>query len=301
VKLLFLRGVFRFFSLLPWPVINLLATGIAGLLEFMIKYRKSVIHYNLQRCFPNWELSYRKKVINKFYLHFVDIFLEVFKSNSWSSSKMLTHFTILNDENMQELLNDPRHQIILFGHFHNWEWITQACGAFFCKTHQQNMIGFFKHMQDKTVEKFMNEYRTRLGGEMYSDRQPRTVLKLLFGKNKLILGTVADQTPPGREDMFWVDFLNTPTPFFKGPGFLAAASKSPVWYGHITQVKRHHYEMKVIPVWEPTVNLNNSADENASIITKQYASLLEQQIQQEPWAWLWSHRRWKYAPLENEG
>lgn len=293
MKRLLILGLYRFMGVLPWAWIDVLSGLIYQVLYHLLKYRKNVVEDNLKRCFPEWSVEKRAAIMREFYRHFCDLMLETLKSKSLNEKTILKHARIIDNETSREMLASPDHAIILFGHYHNWEWLTMACGHFFNLQHQQRVIGFFKTMRDKTVEKIMNDQRTAFGGEMYSDQQPLRVVRLLKGKDKIVLGTVADQTPPGKDQMFMLDFLNTPTPFFTGPGWIAASTGAQVYYGRLRKPRRHQYEIEFEPLYKnvPGADKNKVIEE----ITRMYARKLEQQIREYPQYWLWSHRRWKYV------
>jgi Kdo2-lipid IVA lauroyltransferase/acyltransferase len=290
-----LRTTFRILSALPWPVLNGISSFCFFVLYFIVGYRKKVVADNLKRCFPDWSDTQLEEVMEKFYRHFCDLFIEVIKSGSFTSQNIRMHIRFDENEHLHHILSKGQKAILLFGHYHNWEWITQLCGWYFRQQHNKDIIGFFKTMRDPEVQQFMNGMRTRFGGELFSDKHPLSVLKRLKGGENVVLGTVADQTPPGREQMYMLNFLGTPTPFFTGPGWLAAAAQVPVYFGKWTKTGRHQYAITLEPIYLPESEPNLIKEDIIKNITIQYASKLEAQIREAPEYWLWSHRRWKYV------
>jgi len=295
MKRFLLQALFSLLSRLPWSVLQLISALLYFFLYSLLGYRKKVVEENLMRCFPEWDSEKRNDIIRKFYRHFCDLFIQVIKSYNFRGLTLDKHIQFEENEALKQILDPQGKSILLFGHYQNWEWITQACGLFFLKKHGRPIMGFYKTIKDKQVELFINQLRTRYGGEMYSDKKPMMVFKRLRQAEPVILGTVADQTPPGREQMFMVSFLNTPTPFFTGPGWLAANSGVAVYYGRWIKLKRHQYKICFEPLYIPNPEMDTDKNAIMESIILQYAEKLEQQIREAPEYWLWTHRRWKYV------
>jgi KDO2-lipid IV(A) lauroyltransferase len=290
----FLSILLKGLGKLPWIFWNALGSGLYFLLAIVLRYRYSVITDNLEKSFPEKNSQQIQALRKAFYHHLCDLMVETIRSFGFTQNQVEHSVVIRENKWTQAIISGPENAILLFGHYHNWEYITQSCGVFFTNKNQQKMVGFFKTIRNKTVEELLNANRTRFGGEMYSDKQPRTVIKLLQGNEKILLGMVADQTPPGRDQMYLLEFLGRSTPFFTGPGWIAAAARVPVYYGRMNRLKRHHYEIVPELLYYP--DSNHSRQEIIQMVTEGYAHKLEDQIKERPEFWLWSHRRWKYAP-----
>ena len=67
-------GFFYLVSLLPFPVMYFISSGIAFLMYHVFGYRKAVVMGNLDIAFPEKSLvskkSHRQTVLHKFYRHF---------------------------------------------------------------------------------------------------------------------------------------------------------------------------------------------------------------------------------------
>jgi KDO2-lipid IV(A) lauroyltransferase len=280
---------------MPWSILNGISFLCYLILYHLIGYRKRIVSENLKRCFPEWDDKQHTQVMKGFYQHFCDMFIEIIKSGSFKSNTVNQHIRFEENQHLNTILQEGNKAILLFGHYHNWEWITQLCGWYFHQQKGKDIIGFFKTMRDQDVQHFMNTLRTQFGGELFSDKHPLSVLKRLKSGKNVILGTVADQTPPGRELMYMLNFLGTPTPFFTGPGWLAAAAQVPVYFGKWSKTARHQYHITLEPIYLPEANPYLTKDEIIQHITQTYATMLESQIREAPEFWLWSHRRWKYV------
>ena len=74
---------------------------------------------------------------------------------------------------------------------------------------------------------------------------------------------------------------------FTGGERITRITESHPFYGYITRPKRGYYVCKFIPI-----EVDKDSKEKY-LITKGYFKLLEQNINDAPQYWLWSHNRWK--------
>lgn len=291
-----LELLLRVLGKLPWACWNVVAFFLFLLLFRILRYRRKVVFDNLTKSFPHKSTGEIQRIEIAFYRHLCDLMIETLRSFGFTKKEVEKAVVIRENQYAKSIKEDELNTIFVFGHYHNWEFAGQSCGLFFTEKYKQNVVGFFKTIRNKTVEELMNHNRTRFGGQIFSDRQPRAVIKILQEKNKTLLGMVADQTPPGKEQMYLLNFLGRPTPFFTGPGWIAAAAGLAVYYGRVNKIARHQYEIIPELLYKP--NPDHSRQDVIRIVTEAYAAKLEAQILEHPEFWLWSHRRWKYAPGE---
>ena len=60
-----------------------------------------------------------------------------------------------------------------------------------------------------------------------------------------------------------------------------------VLYLRMVPVSKGHYELTFVPICE------NASDMEPEAIMRKYLDLLEADIRETPYNWLWSHKRWK--------
>ncbi|MGO3305389.1 MAG: LpxL/LpxP family acyltransferase [Sphingobacterium sp.] len=68
---------------------------------------------------------------------------------------------------------------------------------------------------------------------------------------------------------------------------MARKSQAAVIYLQITQLSKGSYKIVCMPVCSKTETLTDGA------ITQKYMELLSENIREEPYGWLWTHKRWK--------
>jgi KDO2-lipid IV(A) lauroyltransferase len=98
---------------------------------------------------------------------------------------------------------------------------------------------------------------------------------------------LGDQSPGKEENCYWVDFLNQKTAFFFGTEILANQMDAAVVYAVIHKTKRGYYEIELREITQKPL------EEPYGKITGAYITALESDIIKHPYAWLWSHKRWK--------
>ncbi|MCS7076535.1 MAG: lysophospholipid acyltransferase family protein [Bacteroidia bacterium] len=282
-------------SYLPWWILNLCSFSLYMFLFYFIKYRKKVVEEHVARSFPEYNSKAKRQIVKKFYKHLSDVVIEVIKGFSMNEKHVLKHFHFKENDVLKEILEQDKNIIIALSHQNNWEWVCLLFGAYF-KDKGIYPIGFYKPLRNKFVEQLLNNMRTKFGGTMYSSEQSLSVLrKLKQTEQKTLLGSVADQRPLEIDKECVLPFLNRPTPFFTGLAWLSIGANVPIYYGTVRKIKRHYYQMECIHLYTPPKVLSNKKDE-IQHITRLYAQQLEKDIRQQPHTWLWSHKRWKFAP-----
>ena len=82
-------------------------------------------------------------------------------------------------------------------------------------------------------------------------------------------------------------FMNQETNAMLGSAVLAHKLSHSVMYMKMRRVQRGQYEMTLIPICRDASTMEPEQ------IMRKYYDLLEQEINETPANWLWSHKRWK--------
>jgi KDO2-lipid IV(A) lauroyltransferase len=83
------------------------------------------------------------------------------------------------------------------------------------------------------------------------------------------------------------EFLHQETSAMFGGVGLACRLSHSVMYLKMRRVERGHYEMTLIPI------CRNASEVPEAELMRKYYDLLEQEINETPANWLWTHKRWK--------
>lgn len=269
-------------SYLPLQVLYVLTDSFYFLILTVIPYRKDVIELNLRKSFPDKTPKELKKIKQQFYRHFCDLLAEGVKNLSISKKELTKRFKVVNPELMDELYAKNKSVILVSGHYNNWEWLITSQDFLF--PHQAMGIGM--PMTSKFWDKKINARRMRFGMKVMHSKNFKSEIKENIHHPIAIL-TLGDQSPGDSRKSFWMEFLHQNTAVLFGTEQIAHEFNFAVVFFATHKVKRGYYEMELKLLCEdPTVK-------NWGEITKEHTHLLEEEIQNNPQFWMWSHKRWK--------
>ncbi len=271
-------------SLLPFPVLYLIADIVYVIIYYIVGYRKNVARDNLKNSFPEMS-ERRRREIEKKYFHFLaDMMLECVKMLSISKKSIQRRFHLNNPELVKGYLDQGRPVVIVTAHYGNWEWGSLSLSA----SYDYPLVIIFKPQSNKEAEALMNKVRSRFNAIMVAMRQTLRTLVSFKGRSywTVFLG---DQTPVRHEVNYFTTFLNQKTPVFLGTEKIAKITNAVVIYSVPLLVRRGYYEVNFELITE-------QPQQTAEFeITEAHTRLLENSINNRPEYWLWSHKRWKNA------
>ncbi len=281
-------------GILPRWLLKIGAYPLAHILYHWIKYRRSMVEGNLKKAFPEWNEKERKKVARSYYLHLTDTLLWSFKLPYLSPRAIQQHFAFAHTEVLQRLRAEGHSTIILtMGHIGNWEVFTAA-------PYRLKELGFtnaniYKQLSNPYFDRLMIELRQKHGSTCIEMQQTARVLFEQAQNNNeatAIVAFLADQCPFPEAARYATLFFNTPTTFLVGWETLARKMNIPVVYMNIRSDSRFHWtgELRLLSEYP--------AQEAPFSLVERYAQLLEENVRQQPYAWLWSHNRWRVRPQD---
>ena len=278
-KLLF--GLILILSYLPLRLLYLLSDFFYLLLITIFPYRKKVIERNLKFSFPDLSIQQLNRLRNHFYRHFSDLIVEGIKNLTISKKELQKRLVIENPEVLDKLKERNTSLLLISGHYGNWEWMITSL-AFLLPF---KAIGIGMPLTNSFWDKSVNKRRSRFGLQVVHSKNYKEAL--YDGETPKAILTLSDQSPGSSENAYWTTFLNQPTAVLFGSEFMAHEYQfTPVFFS-IRKVKRGYYSLKLIPFEKPLIDLNYGE------LTEWHTRLLEQEIEQNPSYWLWSHKRWK--------
>ena len=279
---IFLLGVL---SLLPLPILYLLADATYLLLYRVFGYRKKVVRENLLHALPEKSLNEIVRIEKKFFRYLASLIFEILKMNSISAEQIKKRFIFHNKGVLQEYLDRGESVLICSAHYGNWEWGTMGINLNF----QADHYPIYKPLSNPVFDNWFKKIRSRFGNKLVAMRQTMRALAASKGKPS-IFSFGNDQAPARDESHYWTSFLHQQASIQLGIEKIARKTNRPVFYFKVNVVKRGYYEVDCIPLC-----LNPAATEEFEI-TEMHTRLLEEIIREKPEYWLWSHRRWKYKP-----
>lgn len=260
--------------------------GLYWILYYLLKYRRRVVGSNLKKAFPLYSSKEIKKIEKGFYKYLARLIVETFILGTLSADQLLKKVEILNYELLESYLSKGTSCFILTAHFQNWEYAGIALGV---KVNDRG-AAVFKPLKNKWFNQWIVKTRTQFGSILVSMHDVKKILSL---KDKQVaIYMVADQTPSNTISSHWVNFLNQKTAFFHGAEKMAKKMNIPVLYAHVDGSQTGDYSLRFELITDEPQNTSNGW------ITEKYAAIVEAKIKENPFYWLWSHKRWKLTPDE---
>lgn len=258
------------------------------LIYYIWGYRKNIVLQHLAQAFPKKSVTELNNISKEFYISFCDQWIETLKLMSMSHKSLNKRITG-NWEVFEGLAKENRNVYAMLGHRYNWEWANVACQY----NSAQQFAGIYLPLSSKIADRLMLYIRKRSGSVLIPADNMLPYLKEL--KDKLhIIGFMADQTPANLKTATWFQFFNKPAPFLNTPEKAARRAKAAVVYAAIEKVKRGYYLVRLTEICK------DASVETDGAITLKYVTMLHDEIKQQPHSWLWTHRRWKLLPNEND-
>ncbi|MDR0393757.1 MAG: lysophospholipid acyltransferase family protein [Tannerella sp.] len=272
-------GIF-ILSILPLSVLYLFSDLACFFLYRMAGYRRAVVVQNLSRAFPEKKYTEIHRINRAFYRAFTGYFAEITKMFTASVRQMEKRVHFRNAHIIDEYTRKGKNVIVALGHCGNWEMLNITPLAL-----KSEVFAVYKPLRNKIFDRLMIRMRSRYGIKpLPSDTVAKHILNR--GNPSAVYLFPADQCPGAITDENKCTFLNQETGMYRGIEKLAKKTDSAVVFFHITRKKRGYYQIECIPVCE------NARTDMADIIPA-YIRLLEKNIREEPYGWLWTHKRWK--------
>lgn len=268
-------------SLLPMKFLYGMASITFFLAYYIIGYRKEVVIQNIARSFPDKRYGEIQAISKKFYTCFTAYFAEIIKAISVPAEVLDKKIIFENLALIDQNINLGRNVIVCMGHCGNWEMLN-----FMPYKIKHEICAVYKPLRSKTINRLMIRLRSRFGTKLITDRS--VVRHILSEKSSpSIYLFLSDQSPRIKDEKYRFTLLNQETYIFSGMEKLAHKSRAAVVYLHISQLSKGRYKIICLPICSEA----ESMDEGE--ITKKYVDLLAENIREEPYGWLWTHKRWK--------
>lgn len=292
------RGFLRFLSIFPLGFHYFMGRILSWMLEKVFKYRYSVVMINLSRSFPQKKYKELKKIASDFYRHLGDIIAEAIWFSGSSHERVFKSniVSVTNPELVTEYFNKGTSMTVLSTHCGNWELM----GGFFAFPNGGHEYPFdehkikvvYKKLSSPVSDEVFRRNRVSPLKEVGTSCEVESSNILRFAishrNEKLIYIYPADQAPYYRRGRHPIGmFMNQPTDAMQGSMGVACKLGHSVVYMKMKHVRRGHYEMSFIPLCE------DASKVPADDLLRKYYDCLEEEINETPHNWLWSHKRWK--------
>ncbi|MDE3252261.1 MAG: lysophospholipid acyltransferase family protein [Bacteroidota bacterium] len=275
-------GIVYLVSLLPWWILHRISDLAYILIYHVIGYRKEVVIDNITRSFPEKSREEILSITRKFYARFCDNWIETLKLISVSKTGLQKRITG-NREVLYQLYETGHSLQVNSGHLFNWEILNISMGF----DQPFTFIGIYFPQKSKIADRLMKYIRGRWGNVLIpSTDMARSIIP--WRKKQYLIGIIGDQSSREPDSTYWLNFMNRPSCFVKGPEKFARGQKIPVVMVTTSQPKRGHYRFD-FTLLASDVNALSEGE-----LMRRYVRHLESNIRQQPELYLWSHRRWKH-------
>lgn len=270
-------------SLLPMWALYLISDVLYFLLRHVFAYRKEVVESNLRHAFPDWDTEQLAAETNKYYKHLADIMVETVKLGSASSGFIERRCSFKNPDVFNDLVARGQSFLIIMGHTGNWEWAGASTKLHF----PLNMQAIYRPLSNKAIDHYYRWLRSRFGSRPVAMSDAFEAI----ASCSAVCATafIADQAA-SPEKALWTYFLNRPAAVFRGIEVIARKTNQPVVFANLLKTGRGFYTIELELLSE------NPAATDKGEITRRHVRRLEECIRQQPFNWLWSHKRWKHQP-----
>ena len=276
---------------------------ITWLVRDVFRYRNDVVLTNIARSFPDKDYDFIKVVYRQFYVHFGELFAEAV----WFSGcrgergrKRLLKQRICEIENIDEFnaFYDRSSSVMLLNsHAGNWELMggvgqydTLAPGK---RTWtDKEVVVLYRALSSKFWDQVMADGRcapvSDLDFEGYVEGSSILRYAISHRKEKKLYIFNTDQYPYWQSGRFSVGgFMHQETLAMGGGAAIACKMGMSVAYIRWYRTERGHYRLTFVPL------LENASESTPEDIMKLYYKHLEEDIQAQPWNYLWTHKRWR--------
>lgn len=288
-----LKGLVSILSRLPLRVHHAFADWlIYPLMMYVVRYRRRLVAKNLRLSFPDKTEAERKQIARDFYHQFCYTIVETVYGYRMTDEEMKERVVFEGMDEVNQLVDAAGGGLFMLAHFGNWEWMASVQQWVSPGVTELNV---YRRLKSEAMDKLMLDIRSKRGGAcVEKQRILRELVRYRAEKKPVTVGLLSDQKPRPEVTRTWTTFLHQETGFLDGAEVLGKKFGYPVFYLYITREERGRYHVQMQTI---AADPKNTAEGE---ITETYARLLEQNIQEQPHLWLWTHNRWKWKKKINE-
>ena len=298
LKIRLILSVMRLFGRLPLGFHYFWGALVAWVMKDVMQYRLDVVLTNIARSFPEMDYRTVKKTAAAFYRHLGEVFAEAvwFSGSDYGRIHKSEICRYTNLEVLCRAYENSPSVTVLYSHCGNWELL----GGLWCYNYDpdvrypgdENCVKVvYKKLRNDVWDEVFKRNRShpiRIEGGFDGEIESGQILRyaIMNRDRKLIYIYPTDQYPYATPHDAGI-FLNQETRVMLGSAGLAHKLGMSVLYLRMVPVSKGHYELTFVPI------CGNASDMEPEDIMRKYLDLLEADIRETPYNWLWSHKRWK--------
>lgn len=287
IEYLFARLLALIFQILPHRTAVRLGGRLGRGANNLWGARHQVIIRNLEIAFGETMTEVeREKLSREIFGNIGKTMAEICRSPRMSKAGILELVTSTGEETFQEALDYGKGALLTGGHFGNWELI----GAYI------NALGFpvdflVKSQHNPYIDRYLTYLRQCLNVRViHSESGMMDIVRALKQNRQVAIISDQHAGSQGIVVKFFGRLVSVP----RAPAALAHKMGAPIITGYILRNpdNTHHC------VFQKPVYPRCDADPKEEILrlTRLFTKRIEDSIRMRPDLWLWTHRRFKYAP-----
>ena len=265
----------------------------------VLHYRSDVVWINISRSFPDKKYKELKQIYKDFYRHLGELVAEFvwFGGSTFKSLRKKGIVRITNSQVLADMREKSPSVTLLSTHCGNWELMGGLPGydsddnvplAF----SERDIYVVYKKLTSEVSDRVFALNRIApleiVGTECEVETKNILRFSIANKDRKCLYIYPADQAPykgAGKHPIG--EFMHQPTNAMIGSMGLACKLSHAVVYMGMKRLERGRYEVTFTPICE------DASKTTPEEIIRKYYDLLEQELNETPANWLWSHKRWK--------
>lgn len=265
----------------------------------LLGYREDVVMVNLSRCFPEKKYDELKAICKRFYIHFATVLTESiwFGACRGPRGRERLHrarlVEIVHQKEFLDLYKRCPQIMVLQAHSGNWE-IFGGIGQYGydgpMEVDVSAMAVTYHRLSSPLWESVMAHNRPApvldQGFHGYVDSGHILRFVLENKQKRFLYNFITDQYPYA-EGSSEITFMGQPTKVMTAGARLASKLNMAVVYLRYRCREEGGYTWEFIPITE------HAREMEPLDIMKRYFELLEEDLREQPWNYLWTHKRWK--------
>ena len=293
------RGLIVLLSKLPLSFLYRVGDFFAWFACKVLHYRSDVVWINISRSFPDKKYKELKQIYKDFYRHLGELVAEFvwFGGSTFKSLRKKGIVRITNSQVLADMREKSPSVTLLSTHCGNWELMGGLPGydsddnvplAF----SERDIYVVYKKLSSEVSDRVFALNRIApleiVGTECEVETKNILRFSIANKDRKCLYIYPADQAPykgAGKHPIG--EFMHQPTNAMIGSMGLARKLSHAVVYMGMKRLERGRYEVTFTPICE------DASKTTPEEIIRKYYDLLEQELNETPANWLWSHKRWK--------
>lgn len=293
------RGCLVLLSKLPLKFHYFMGSVFAWFAEKVIRYRYSTVLTNISRSFPDKKYKEIDGIVHDFYKHFGEILAEAiwFSGSNYKRLYDSGIVTVTNPEELNELYLSTPSMTVLSTHCGNWELLGGFLGyrtpsGVKVAIQEEEIRVVYKKLTNPVFDEVFKLNRVSALEKVGTscEIESSNILRHAVSSRgqRLVYIYPTDQAPYWKAAKHPIGkFMHQETNCMLGSVGAACKLSHSVMYMKMQRMERGKYEMTLIPL------CRNASESTPEEIMRKYYDLLEQEINETPANWLWTHKRWK--------